>query len=253
MPNQINASESNSLNVSMIVIGDEILNGRTNDLNGSFLSRYLFKKGMNFKSLRFIHDDPADLIKAIDDSFKESDIVITSGGIGPTLDDKTKNILAQYFGKKIIERNDVAEVVTKNYSQFGRSWKPDQNFYHHFPEDFMAINNPRGLAPGIGYFDKNKQKLILAGPGVPREFTEIVELEFFPLIKKYFEARLVENYQTVIRTKNIPEEKIFFELCPTLWSELSSFGKVSSLPHTIGIDIVTLFLNGITQTQLLQL
>ncbi len=238
MPAKFSVPKSNSLNVSMIVIGDEILNGRTSDLNGSFLSRYLFKKGLHFKSLRFIHDDESDLIKALDDSFNESDIVITSGGIGPTLDDKTKNILAKYFGKKIIERQDVADVVTKNYSQFGRNWTPSQNFYHHFPKDFFAINNPRGLAPGLGFFDSDKQKLILAGPGVPREFTEIVELEFFPLMKKYFEKRLVENYQTVIRTKNIPEEKIFYELCPTLWDELSVFGKVSSLPHTIGIDIV---------------
>ena len=58
------------------------------------------------------------------------------------------------------------------------------------------------------------------------------------MIKKYFSERFEENFQTVIRTQGVPEEKIFFELCPTLWSDLEKFGKVSSLPHTIGIDIV---------------
>lgn len=237
MPHQ-NIANANTLKVSLIVIGDEILNGRTTDLNGSWLSKYLFKMGLEFRALRFIHDDAYEINHALLTSLEESDIVITSGGIGPTIDDKTKNTLAHFFQKKIIERQDVADIVTKNYSQFGRSWRPDQNHYHFFPEDFIATNNPRGLAPGIVYFEKSQNKLIMAGPGVPREFTEIIEKEFFPLIKKYFGNRFQENYQTVIRTKGVAEEKIFFELCPTLWSDLEKFGKVSSLPHTIGIDIV---------------
>lgn len=227
-----------SLNVSMIVIGDEILNGRTTDLNGSWLSKYLFKKGLSFKAIRFIHDDNDEMNKALNDSINESDIIITSGGIGPTLDDKTKNTLASFFNKKIIERQDVAEIVTQNYSQFGRSWTPGHNHYHFFPEDFIATNNPRGLAPGIAYFENKKKKLILAGPGVPREFSEMVDLEFLPLIEKFFPERFQQNFQTVIRSTGVSEEKIFFELCPALWQELEKFGKVSSLPHTIGIDIV---------------
>ena len=229
---------TNDLKVSMIVIGDEILNGRTTDLNGSWLSKFLFKKGLTFKTLRFIHDDLDEINLALKTSLLESDIVITSGGIGPTIDDKTKNTLANYFGKKISERQDVADIVTNNYLNFGRTWTPEHNHYHFFPDDFVATNNPRGLAPGITYFDQKNKKLVLSGPGVPREFTEIVELEFFPLIKKHFENRFKENYQTVIRTKGVAEEKIFFELCPTLWNDLEAYGKVSSLPHTIGIDIV---------------
>lgn len=225
------------LAVSMIVIGDEILNGRTTDLNGSWLSKYLFKIGLEFKSLRFIRDNVEEINAALDASFKDSDIVITSGGIGPTLDDKTKSTIAAYFGKKIVERPDVVPVINDNYIRFGRTWTKETNHYHFFPEDFIATPNPKGLAPGIVFVTPDK-KLIMSGPGVPREFTEMVEVEFYPLIKKYFSERLQENYQTVIRTRGVAEEKIFFELCPTLWQELEVFGKVSSLPHTIGIDIV---------------
>ena len=128
-------------------------------------------------------------------------------------------------------------MIKGNYERFGRSWTPETNHYHFFPEDFIAISNPKGLAPGLGFFS-TENKLIMAAPGVPREFTEMVELEFYPLIKKYFSKRLMPNCQTVIRTQGIPEEKIFFDLCPNLWNELLTFGKVSSLPHTIGIDIV---------------
>lgn len=228
---------TSSLSVSMIVIGDEILNGRTTDLNGTWLTKYLFKRGLQFKSLRFIRDDVDEINNALTASLNDSDIVITSGGIGPTLDDKTKNTLAGYFNKKIVENTEVAKIVTENYIRFGRSWTKESNHYHFFPEDFVAVQNPKGLAPGITYFSPEK-KLIMAAPGVPREFTEMVDTEFFPLIKKHFHDRFEENYQTVVRTQGVPEEKIFFEMCPTLWRDLESFGKVSSLPHTIGIDIV---------------
>lgn len=232
------SAKHEALNVSMIVIGDEILNGRTTDLNGTWMSKFLFQKGLHFNALRFIRDDKEEINKALADSMNESDIIITSGGIGPTLDDKTKLTLADYFHKKIIERQDVASIVLENYRQFGRQWTPSHNYYHHFPEDFIATNNPKGLAPGIVYFETVRAKLIMSAPGVPREFSEMVNSEFLPLIEKFFPKRFQENFQTVIRTKGIPEEKIFFELCPTLWQELEIFGKVSSLPHTIGIDIV---------------
>ena len=227
-----------TLNLSMIVIGDEILNGRTTDLNGSWLSKYLFEKGLSLKAIRFVRDNKTEICSALSASLQESDIVLTSGGIGPTIDDKTKNTLADYFGQKIIQRDDVAQIVTQNYLQFGRSWQPTLNHYHFFPEHFEATNNPKGLAPGITFWDSTNEKLILAAPGVPKEFTAMVDQEFLPLIKKHFNHLIKENYQTVIRTSGIPEEKIFFDLCPTLWSELEKFGKVSSLPHVIGIDIV---------------
>lgn len=230
--------ETRSLSVSMIVIGDEILNGRTTDLNASWLSRFLFKAGLTLSSVKFIRDYPEEIHQAIREGFKESDVIITSGGIGPTLDDKTKNTLAAFFGKTLQERQDVAEIVLKNYERFGRTWHPGLNHYHFFPEDFVALPNPKGLAPGIEFYEQGKKQLILSGPGVPREFFSMVEQEFIPRIKKYFPHSFKTNYQTVIRTEGVAEEKIFFELCPDLWKDLETFGKVSSLPHTIGIDII---------------
>lgn len=221
----------------MIVIGDEILNGRTKDLNGSWLAKFLFKKGVELKSVRFIKDDTHEIEEALAHSMNESDIIITSGGIGPTIDDKTKKTLATFYKKKIILRDDVADIVRENYLRFGREWVQESNYYHHFPEDFEGVLNPKGLAPGLLYLTP-EHKLILSAPGVPREFMAMVEEEFFPKISTLFKEKIKENFQTVVRTEGIPEEKIFFELCPTLWKDLEHFGKVSSLPHTLGIDIV---------------
>lgn len=228
----------NSLKVAMVVIGDEILNGRTTDLNANWLAKFLFKEGMLLTSTQFIRDNESEIIETLNRALNEADIVITSGGIGPTLDDMTKKCLAKMFDKKIIENQTVIPVVEENYRRFGRSWNPSLNFYHHFPEDFLAINNPKGLAPGLGFYLADRKKLLLSGPGVPREFHDMVSLEFFPMIQKYFSGQFVKNYQTIVRTHSVPEEKIFGELEPELWSKLENFGKVSSLPHTIGIDII---------------
>lgn len=226
------------MNISVIIIGDEILNGRTRDLNASWLSKYLFKNGINITSIRFIRDNVDEINQALKATLLESDVVITSGGIGSTIDDKTKNTIAHYFKKDIIERADVKLIVEKNYERFNRPWNPLLNHYHFFPEDFIATNNPKGLAPGIVYFDSLNSKLVMSAPGVPNEFQAMVAEEFYPIIKKTFGNRVKENKQTIIRTQGIPEEKIFNELCPTLWKDLEFFGKVSSLPHTIGIDII---------------
>lgn len=230
-----------SLSVALIIIGDEILNGRTTDLNGNWLSKFLFKKGLELTSMHFIRDNETEMRSSLTKAFSEADIVITSGGIGPTIDDKTKKVMAAFFNKELTERDDIAQLVSENYIRFGRVWNKGHNHYHLFPKDFLGINNPKGLAPGLGFYDDKNKKLLLSGPGVPREFQAMNEYEFFPLIQKYFTERLKENFQVVVRTTGVPEEKIFNELCPHLWEELEVFGKVSSLPHTIGIDIVISF------------
>ena len=226
------------MNVSAIIIGDEILSGRTKDLNASWLTTFLFKKSLNLTSIRFIRDDAAEINSALLAAMLEADVVITTGGIGPTLDDKTKNTLANFFQKNIALRSDVKMIVEKNYERFGRTWNPQLNHYHYFPNDFIATNNPKGLAPGIVYFEPLKKKLVMSAPGVPNEFKAMMEEEFYPLMKNYFGEQVKEGFQTIIRTEGIPEEKIFGELCPNLWSDLEIFGKVSSLPHIVGIDII---------------
>lgn len=233
--------DSNKITVTMLVIGDEILNGRTKDLNATFLARYLFEVGIHLKSVEFFRDNEEEYRQALDQALKSSDIVITSGGIGPTLDDLTKKCLADYFKKPLLPNKETEKIVLQNYERFGRTWEPTLNYYHHFPQDFFAFNNPKGLAPGLGYFDNATNSLVLSAPGVPREFEAMVQEEFFPYIEKKFSNRYIKSYQTVVRTHSISEEKIFGEYAPDLWQQLEKFGKVSSLPHTIGIDIVVTY------------
>ena len=224
---------------ALIVIGDEILNGRTRDINAHWLSTFLFVEAYDLKTVHFIKDHEESIKKTLDYVFNQEQcqLVITSGGLGPTIDDKTKNVLAQYFQMNIVEHQKAKEIVINNYERFGRSWTPELNHYHFFPEKMTALNNPVGLAPGL-FWQNGQGQIIACAPGVPREFQEMVKLEIIPKANHLLKKSQLKNFQVVIKTQGIPEEKIFNELCPTLWQELEAFGKVSSLPQTIGIDIV---------------
>jgi len=225
------------MNVQFIIIGDEILSGRTQDINTKFLGGFLLKQGHKLTKVITIGDDPKTMRETFLQATSEAQLVLTSGGVGPTLDDLTKKISAETFGKKLVESKAAEIVVIDNYLRFGREWN-QKNFYHVFPEDYVPVPNPCGLAPGLLYFDQKKNFAIAHAPGVPREFYEMVQTQILPLAEKLLGANTTPTKQFCVRTHGVPEETIFFKLCPDLWQELEKFGKVSSLPHVVGVDII---------------
>lgn len=227
------------MTIELIIIGDEILNGRTVDANLAWLAPWLFKRGLKLDYVSVVGDNPSDIVAAFETAWKRSTIILTSGGIGPTQDDLTKSMLAQFSGKSLIESAVAKAVIEDNYTRFGREWTPKTNSYHVIPEGFIATKNPNGLAPGLVFIDQGKA--IMAAPGVPKEFAAMVEQVFFPLLADKGFNLIGDIAQVVIRTYGVPEEKIFGELCPNLWQQLEKFGKVSSLPHLTGVDILVTF------------
>lgn len=227
------------MTIELIIIGDEILNGRTQDANLAWLAPWLFRQGLNLKYVTIVRDEPTQMLEAMKTAWSRSQIILTSGGIGPTLDDLTKPTMAEFAGKPLVEDSKAKAIVEKNYQRIDRQWTVQTNAYHLIPKDFIATDNPVGLAPGLVYF--NNSKAMMAAPGVPKEFSVMVADVFFPLLKEKGFNLIGDQEQIVIRTFGVPEEKIFGELCPTLWRDLERFGKVSSLPHITGVDILITF------------
>ncbi len=224
----------------LLLIGDELLDGKTTDTNTKHLGTFLHGLGLSLSNVMVSSDDDQEIAKSLEVLYQHfgCDIVVTSGGLGPTPDDKTKLAFAKYFKQEIIQRDDVAQLVSEQYLAFGREWTRGQNNYDHFPQDFVALRNPIGLAPGLFYLHQNNKKALVCAPGVPREFAAMLKESIYPELCAHFKLIGRDTQRLCVRTLGVPEETIFFKLAPNLWSELSKFGEPASYPHAMGVDIV---------------
>ena len=229
------------MKAQIIIIGDELLNGRITDLNGPFLANWLFCQGIELEKTLIIRDQEEPLMQALTDAWENVDLILTTGGLGPTQDDLTKTLLARFFQKDLHENEYAKSLVLKHYERINKEWTPAHNGYHILPEDFFPVENGNGLAPGLGYFCGENRKLLLAAPGVPRELVAMTNEQWTHIIHDKLAPNLEDQQQVVIRTRNIPEEHLFVELATQLWEDLEKFGKVSSLPQIMGVDILITF------------
>ncbi|MAF77712.1 MAG: hypothetical protein CME60_06070 [Halobacteriovoraceae bacterium] len=223
------------MKAQIIIIGDELLNGSIQDKNISPLAKWLDQMGFACDQVTITKDREDLLLPVLKEAWEKSDLVITTGGLGPTEDDITKQILAKLIGSTLAPSDKAQQLVEKLYSRRDKKWNPELNHYHLIPKGVEVFDNPKGFAPGL--MIKEDNRLLLATPGVPRELIAMLEETLPDIIKESFPN--MDNGPKVItfRTHGIPEEKIFGELCPGLWQELSHYGKVSSLPQVIGVDI----------------
>lgn len=221
--------------ITQIIIGDEILSGKIADLNLKFMAQSLLSTGHKFLGAKFIGDDEHQMLKTFEQTSLESDVMILTGGLGPTKDDLTKDVLGKWLGTKMQESDQAREMAIKQYTRMNRQWNSELNNYHLLPEGITAIYNPIGFAPGL--FLKKNDCLIFAAPGVPREFQGMLKDTIMPIIDQEIESKDSGLEIFNIRTFGIPEEMIFGKLCPNLWEDLEEFGKVSSLPNLSGVDI----------------
>ncbi len=220
------------MKISQILIGNELLAGLIQDKNAVWLSKYLQMRGLELYKTLTVRDTVADIKSAISFLEKDSDLIILSGGLGPTDDDLTKFVLAEYFESPVVKRDDAFNLVKSHYDRIEKEFIPSQNRYDEMPRDFELVGNRVGLAPGL--LLERKERIFLALPGVPREFQAMIEDNALRLFKK----GLNQNFEKfLIRTMRVAEEKIFKELETDLWEKLSKFGNVSSLPHVLGVDI----------------
>lgn len=223
------------LAVECIIIGDELLSGRTNDANGPVLARLCQRIGAQLRRVHVIGDDLHEIETALKHASQNADIVVCSGGLGPTPDDRTKNALAQLLKVPLDDHAQARALLKVHYGRLKREWTQETNHYHLIPKGVTPIHNSKGLAPGL--LAKNTDAVFLFLPGVPLEFEAMLEehlLELASSLAPEMRARAT----VTIRTHGVPEEKIFGQLCPGLWEQCEGFGKLSSLPHFSGVDLV---------------
>ncbi len=220
------------MNFDLIIIGNELLNGKIQDLNTFFLSKELFKRGYTLRKVHIIGDNESEFQEALEAAKKHVKYIITTGGLGPTEDDLTKNFLVNFFHKKSEFNQKAFEITQKHYVRGGRKYNKEKVNYHNLPLDFDPIYNPVGYAPGIHLKEDGIE--LFATPGVPAEFQAMFTQEIFG--KLLTDNNSFEKHLT-IKTWKVSEANIFHKLCPDLWKNLKTYGNVSSLPHPLGVNI----------------
>lgn len=155
------------MNLSIIIIGDEILLGGVTDTNSGLIARKFTADGWNVRRIRTVSDKADDIEAAIRESLAESELIITTGGLGPTRDDITKPVLARIFGGTITEDASVLENVKRIFDERGLELNELTRTQALVPDSCRVIQNKYGTAP-LMWFEK-EGRVLIAMPGVPFE------------------------------------------------------------------------------------
>lgn len=177
------------MKIEIITIGDEILIGQITDTNSAWMALELTKAGFEIVGITTVGDSAQAITDAIDRAFSQSDILLLTGGIGPTNDDITKNTLCRYFHTRLVFDNEVLENILAIFARRNIQLNELTRNQAFVPENCTVIQNKAGTAP-ITWFEKNG-KVLVSMPGVPFEMKTAMTDQIIPRLKKQFE---LEDY-----------------------------------------------------------
>jgi nicotinamide-nucleotide amidase len=189
------------INAEIIAIGDELLYGQVVDTNSHWISQQLDLVGVKVVRKTTVGDNREDILRAFSEAERRADLILITGGLGPTQDDLTKPLLAEYFGCGIVEVPEAVEAVTAFFAQRGREITPPNILQGHLPSCCTYIPNEVGTAPGM-WFEKNGTYW-MSMPGVPHEMKKLMEDFVLPKLPSLFELPVI--YHKVIKTVGIGE------------------------------------------------
>ena len=176
---------------SLISIGNELLCGRTVDTNAAWLSGRLFAMGIQVESVRMIADEVADITETLRQVEHKADIVLITGGLGPTDDDLTRQAMADYLGVEMVCHPELVKKIEAFFTGRGLTMPQRNRVQAYIPDGAKPIDNPRGTAPGVLYETDNK--LIALMPGVPSEMKGMFEESVVPRILRRQAGHVVRS------------------------------------------------------------
>ncbi|AGX45304.1 competence/damage-inducible protein A [Clostridium saccharobutylicum] len=204
------------MKAEIIAIGTEILLGDIVNSNAQYLGQEMASLGIDMHYQQVVGDNEKRIIHAFDEAYSRSDIVITTGGLGPTEDDLTKEVAAKYFNKKLIPHENSIKRI-KEYFEFRQKRMPENNLKQGLiPEGCIVIKNNNGTAPGVIIEENNKTMIILPGP--PKEMKPMFEEAVRPYFQKKSDSVLVSK---MIKILGVGESTIAEELKDLMESQIN--------------------------------
>src|SRR5215218_7546300 len=169
--------------LEIITIGDELLLGYTVDTNAAHIARELSALGVSIVRRATVGDNAADIVSSVRDALDRTGAVITTGGLGPTSDDRTRPAIAELFGRDLVPDEERWEALRALWKERGRGEIPETNRTQiMIPRGATVLTNRHGTAPGIWLEDERGRWCAML-PGVPREMRGMLADELFPLLR----------------------------------------------------------------------
>ena len=224
------------MTTEIITIGDELLIGQVVNTNASWIAQQLHAAGIGVSRIVAVSDDPAEITDALDKALTRADIILMTGGLGPTRDDITKTVLCRYFDSPLVFHEPTYRMIEKFFELRGYAMTEPNRQQGMLPEACTPIENPHGTAPGM-LFEK-EGKTIISMPGVPFEMQSMMEEQVLPALAKKGNSRIVVH-RTVL-THGVGESFLAERIQP--WADkLPAHIRLAYLPQP---GIVRLRLTG---------
>lgn len=221
------------MKAEIITIGDELLIGQVIDTNSAWIGQELSLAGIQVKQISSVSDDPEHIVKALDEAQGRADIILITGGLGPTKDDLTKKTLRDYFKMEWRMDEKVLEDVTRMFASFGREVTDINKLQAQVPEGCITLRNKNGTAPGM-WFEQNG-KVFVSMPGVPYEMKGIMTDTVLPMLREKFGLPVI-IHKTVL-TQGIGESMLA-ERIESWEDSLAAFGiKLAYLPSPSAVRL----------------
>jgi len=224
------------MRAEIITIGDELLIGQTIDTNSAWIGSEMSLIGFDIHKKTSVHDNRADILKVLSDATGKSDVVIITGGLGPTSDDITKMTLCEFFKTKLVLNKEVLTMVENMIHRRKFPMNDNNRRQAEVPESCTVLTNAMGTAPGM-LFEKDGT-ILISLPGVPAEMKYIMTRHVLPELKKKYKSQAIVHRN--IMTYGAPEARLA-EMLSDFEADLPHHVKLAYLPSS---GIIKLRLTG---------
>lgn len=214
------------MNVEIIVIGDELLIGQVTDTNSGWIARELNHIGWEVTEITTVRDRSREITDALNSSFGRVDVVLMTGGLGPTKDDITKQTLCDYFGGKLVFDESVFANVEAIFRRRKLTMNDSTRNQAYVPNVCTVIQNPVGTAP-VMWFERNG-KVLVSMPGVPTEMKTVMKEVVISRLREYFRDHSSILHRTCL-VKDFTESRLS-ETLSDFEAQLPACIKLAYLP-----------------------
>ena len=230
------------MNAEIITIGDEILIGQIVDTNSQWIATELNKIGVSVYQISSIQDEKQHILNALKEAQERADIVIITGGLGPTKDDITKKTIAEYFNddNEFVEYPEVIEHIKDLFKKVNHPFNDAQLYQAQLPSKATYLKNRFGTAPGMWFNENNT--VFISLPGVPYEMKGLITYEVLPRLQEQFKLPFIihKTVMTIGTGESVIAQRIeaFEDSLPEniKLAYLPSFGKVRLRLSAKGFD-----------------